>query len=119
MKHLNTILLLAILFSAITIQSCKDKEEDMPAGECPDTPLTYEAQIKEIINKSCALSGCHGDNTAPGLFTDYNGLEIYITNGMFTTRVLEQRSMPPAPNQLSSKDYNDLKCWAEGGFRKD
>jgi len=119
MKQCNHLFLFLVISSLLSFQACKDKEDDMPAGECPDEALTYEGRVKEIINLNCAISGCHGDNTSPGLFTDYNGLEFYITSGQFATRVLEQRSMPPAPNRLSTKDYNDLKCWAEGGYLKD
>lgn len=98
--------------------ACGDKEDDddMPMPECDDTPPTYDGEIKEIIDTNCAISGCHGDGSAPGVFTEFNALEPYITAGIFKTRVIDERSMPQDPRELSAEDYNAIRCWAEGGY---
>lgn len=111
----------------LTVNSCKKDDNDIkpnpnpnpPNNELPDCPtdtLTYDGQIRNIVQSNCAISGCHGDGTSPGLFTTYEGMKPYLTSGLIKLRAIDEKAMPPAPAKLSDDDYLKLRCWIEAGF---
>ncbi|HHS95978.1 MAG TPA: hypothetical protein ENJ45_05250, partial [Phaeodactylibacter sp.] len=56
-------LLLLLLFSAgLILVSCK--KDDDNTGDCDTTDLTYNKDIKAILDTNCALSGCHSETEA-------------------------------------------------------
>lgn len=89
--------------------------------DCDAVQFTYDEQVREIINRNCAYSGCHdGISGNPGNFTTYAGLVSRISNGQFESRVLLTREMPPVnatgPTQLTRDEIDDLTCWLEQGY---
>ena len=103
-------LLLSVFLLFITAFSCQ-KTETNP-DSCPDQ-LTYEADIKAIINSNCNVTGCHdGVNTKRKPLTDYTGVRA-VVNGI-KARAVDQKSMPPG-GPLSQTDIDRLRCWIEQG----
>lgn len=91
---------------------------------------TYEGNVKEIIDKSCAYAGCHAGDDA-GMFvsaeskdyTNYEGMVETLTSGDFAKRVLELRNMPDTmwvpddrPMELSMEEIDLLTCWKDNDY---
>ena len=92
--------------------------------DCDGVQLTYNNEVKEIINRNCAYGGCHdGISGNPGNFTTYDGLVSRIANGQFEIRVFQTREMPPSnatgPTELTQGELQDLTCWIEQGYPED
>ena len=95
-------------------------------ADCGVEEPTYTVDIKEIIDLSCAYSGCHLDSS-PGRFDSYSGLLPYLQDNTFRQRVLIQRGdpttgMPPnfapsgRPINLTSEELMIIECWLNAGF---
>jgi hypothetical protein len=99
----------------------------MVASTCTDTISAYDPQVRQIIEESCAYSGCHLDGTAPGVYDSYQGVLPNIESGAFRTRVLElkddpNQGMPPdyapegRPKDLTQEQLDLLECWLDSGY---
>lgn len=120
MKFIHLLLITFFATILFTSNSCKKQDDDTPiTEECPSETPTYNGQIKDIINNNCALAGCHGDGTSPGIFTSYDGMKMWIDGGLIKQKAIDEKSMPPSPATLSSANYNLLRCWLEGGAPED
>jgi hypothetical protein len=132
----NGLAMIVLFFGAIialTTACTQDKlPEPMPGDECMDLDATYNGAIKEIIDQSCAVSGCHvTGGGAPGNFTSFAGLEGFANSGPngFRDRVIVLRSdpnvgMPPdfadaSPKNLTDEQLEIFRCWADAGFPED
>lgn len=103
-----------------------------PSEDCDTTMATYSTNVKEIIDLSCAYSGCHDGNSAgPGNYSTFDGLASVIQSGSFVNRVIDQRSNPsigmppnmeiyPASQQddLSPEQLEIIQCWIDSGFQE-
>lgn len=112
MKKLSTILFFVILFSSCTSVSTDDLTEQTP------TNVTYNQNVKTIIDQSCATSGCHNATTnARGLT-----LETYsqVKNAFINRNALGRMEsttnpMPPSGN-LPSTSIQIIKNWRDQGY---
>lgn len=101
--------------------SCTRTELPFGNTENCDPEINFTNDIQEIINTSCAYSGCHLDS-APGIYTSFDGLTGAIDNGEFFTRVLSIRDMPPSyapddrPQTLTAAEIELINCWAENDY---
>ena|SRR5687767_10640230 len=91
---------------------------------------TFESEVKTILARSCAYSGCHsGADASPWVpatakdYTTYAGIMETVENGKFAERALELQNMPPAlfvpegkPASLTLDEIETLKCWLQNGF---
>lgn len=95
-------------------------------NNCGSLAPTYEADVKTIIDLSCAFSGCHVSGTsAPGNFQTYEGISRNLSNGSFEDRVFNIKNDPvlgmppdnsPALKDLSEAQLQILACWMENNF---
>ncbi len=121
-KHSNCLAAIFLLFAAFLTACNYDKIVPEPDGlDCDAVQLTYNEQVREIIDRNCAYSGCHdGISGNPGNFTTYAGLISRISNGQFESRVLLTREMPPpnatGPTELTQDEIDDLTCWLTQGY---
>lgn len=126
MKYTLTITVLM----AILLAGC-DREILPPAEKCEDGSVSYDNGVKEIIDLTCSYSGCHDGASAPGNFLTFEGLERYLNDGSFTSRVIDlkdnpTRGMPPNQSIYSESQQDDLtevqleiiKCWIQNDFIK-
>lgn len=97
-------------------------------NECLDVDASYTLNIKPIIDRGCALGGCHvtgGDG--PGVYTTYENIIPFIEDGSFKRTTLDQKDdpligMPPkwsnngAPKELTEIELELITCWLENGY---
>jgi hypothetical protein len=104
---------IAILFSC-----AKDKLEEN--GEVCSDDITYQDDVRPILDRTCAYTGCHDGSSAPGDFTSYNRMLPFLNEDKFERRVIDRRDMPPnyssGPTALTAEELAFIRCWAEGGY---
>ena len=119
----HTILGLSLLFIGCTADKVAAPQS---SGNCPNPAPTYDSSIKEIIDRTCAYSGCHLDS-APGRYDTYNNLLSILEGGKFKTRVIDLKDdpisgMPPnnAPQgkavDLTEEELNIIQCWLDANY---
>ncbi len=109
---------LALLFVlAIIVMSCESDSTDDLTIPAPDI-ITYTANVKSIIDQSCATSGCHdaATNTAGLTLETY----VQVRNGFETRGALARmRStsapMPPTRN-LPGTTIAIIAEWINQGY---
>ncbi len=105
MKKIIPILLLLLL-----VYSCKKADAD-----CSQTTYTYDAEVKELIDKNCSVTGCHvAGNTIPN-FSSYALIKPFLDNGKVKERLVIKQDMPKL-RIIPLKEYNILQCWIEGSY---
>lgn len=119
---LSLLLSVVLLFENCTADALPEPV-DLP---CDGVMPTYESDIREIVERTCAYSGCHLGG-APGLYNEYEGLLSNLESGLFRRRVIEIREdatlgMPPdyAPEgrarSLTADELMRITCWLEAGY---
>lgn len=98
---------------------------------CPPGTATYDSNIRDIINESCAYAGCHDGNSpsVPGNFQSFSGMASFMKDGTVRTRVIDLRDdpvqgMPPSraaypqsqKENLTDAEFELLQCWINSGF---
>lgn len=116
-----------VLLSLFGFQCTADQlPEPKTAQDCDAQSITYESEIQYILETNCAYSGCHLDS-APGVYTTYEGVLGVLGQGSFLERVVTLRDdpilgMPPdfvpsnRPTSLSEEELRLIRCWLEAGF---
>lgn len=112
---------ISLCAAILTACSYDQVMQDPDNVDCSTEEYTYNDQIRVIIDRNCSYSGCHdGISGNPGNFTAYEGLAGKITNGLFMSRVLTTRDMPPdnasGPTALAEDELNALTCWIQQGY---
>lgn len=114
-----------VLFGACT----KDALPEPTELPCDDVMATYVTDIAPIVERTCAYSGCHL-GTAPGIYTDYDGVLSQLEDGSFRRRVITLQAdpnvgMPPnyAPadraEDLTEMELRIIECWLDDGFPRE
>lgn len=116
MKYLLTALLVGA-GALFALSGCSKGNLTTPSCNVPNAgALTYTANVKPIVDKSCI--SCHGANrTAPGDFRTYEGIKPYLSSGTFSDLVVVRQSMPPA-GSLPQTEIDSINCWIQAGFAK-
>jgi hypothetical protein len=122
MKKINLISLLFIA-SLFLIQmsqsSCSNDKLPDPATisnpACDSIQISYDSQIKPIIDNSCAFVGCHNANSPFGDMTDYANMSFYLNDNFFKKRVVDIMDMPEG-DMLSPEDFDLVECWVSKGY---
>ena len=120
-----------ILLSALTCfsWSCSSDVLESNGSECDDE-VSYDNGIKDIIDETCAYSGCHnGGGSAPGDYRTFDGLQRFINDGSFVERVIDvrdnpTRGMPPdriiypetLQDDLTESQLELVTCWIQNNF---
>ena len=106
------------LSGAVLLVSCQ-KDPD-PTVDCTGLIPTYSADIKAILDASCALSECHsaGSQQAGINLSTYGGASSISSRDRFLGAVRHKKGFTPMPQngpQLSAEKINLLACWVENG----
>jgi len=120
--------LLVFLFSlcfvfAISCSSDDDsgpammEEEEEEMDPCDGVTSTFAANVKPLIDASCAISGCHvSGGNGSGNFEEFDGIKNRANN--IITRVITIGDMPPSNSagpSLDTDQRNLIRCWIEDG----
>lgn len=111
--------ILFIISSLCILFSCsKDKLEEN--GEICTDEITYQRDVKSIIDATCAYAGCHDGANAPGDYNSYRGMSPFLNDSKFMRRVVERRDMPPnysvGPTSMTAEQLSLIRCWAQGEY---
>jgi len=99
-----------------------------PLALCDTLPVSYDLQVKAIIDTNCAFAGCHVSGTAaPGNYTTYNRMLPFLTDREFKRFVIDLRNDPelgmppdwvtnPGPNDLTDEEFDIISCWVQNGY---
>lgn len=129
MKKILLLLPVALFFGAsFFTQSCnKQLPQDTLPAACDTLQISYNSGIKDIINTSCAYSGCHSNGDAPGDFTTYQSMKSSLDDGSIFNRVITEQSnaqkrMPPTyapvgnPTELTAAQLDMMHCWLADNY---
>lgn len=112
--YMNKVLLIGAL--AFMVSSCYYDigEELYPTdpNDCKTDSLTYDDDIKILINNSCAVSGCHVAGAQTPFLTTY--AEVKANTSGIQQRAIVQGDMPPS-GPLSACDKKKLEQWIADG----
>jgi len=122
MKKIN-LLSLFILGSLFLIQvtqtSCTNDKLPDPATIadpfCDSLQVTYDLQIKPIIDASCAFTGCHVQGFPWGNYSSFDGLVPYLNDSKFKKEVINSMNMPQGFS-LSATDFELVECWVNKNY---
>lgn len=117
MKKRNLTFLFVLAF---LIANCTSSEvaNDDPVVIDPTQKVTYEKDVKNIINNSCAVSGCHiGSNPPAGiLLSTYNQVRSQAENGNLIARMNNSSNPMPPTGILPSSTRSVIDQWKADGF---
>lgn len=133
-----SVLLPFYMFVLITLwpglYSCTNDELPLPPhpAACDTMEVTYTNLVKDIIDNSCAYTGCHltgSSSGATGDFSTFNGIAPYLESGSFRDRVVSQKDdpvsgMPPnssaypesQKDTLTEEEFLIIECWLYFGY---
>jgi mono/diheme cytochrome c family protein len=117
-KIVVTSFAIAVLFAA-----CKSTKETTTAVtekvDCTTyTGLTYNKDIKSIIETNCAK--CHNKNNKAGFnFLTLESVKKGVANGELLGTIKHQKGYPKMPigaPKLSQEDISKIECWINSGM---
>jgi hypothetical protein len=112
MKNILFLLLITFISMSCSSDSTEDLTEPTP------TSVTYSANVKAIIDQSCATTGCHNSATSQSGLTLENYAQV---KSAFQSRNalgrMESTSNPmPASGNLPNTSINIIKKWRDQGY---
>ena len=110
MKY-SSVFIFFILYTTLNIFSCTDKLPKPPL-DCNTTFITYDNDIKSILDATCNVPGCHDDVNNIS-FGNYSSLGEPLMNSIATN--VEMGLMPPS-GDISAGAADTIRCWMENGF---
>ncbi|MBY5957698.1 hypothetical protein KUV50_06130 [Membranicola marinus] len=113
-SHGLKVILLGILVGFM-YTSCSS-DQVLPREKCQDD-VTYE-EIRFLLNRKCATSGCHDGSSGYGDFRSYQGMVPDIKNGGIESEVLLKGTMPQN-DTLSNMEFHLIQCWIDNGYLKE
>ncbi len=112
----------SLVLLLILVSSCERDQVQENLEDCPEV-VTYQDDVKLILNTYCSYPGCHNGGIASD-FSGYNEMQPYLTDEFFVERVINIQDMPPTYAEegfqtLSPEDIVTLSCWVQGGYLED
>ncbi len=108
----------AFVITGISLLSCsKDKVPVAVSAEnCPDT-ISYETQIRPLVEQNCSTSGCHDASASGGYtLTSYeqisNNAEVMLQTMNHDSGV---KPMPDGGSKLQDSLIQQMRCWIAQG----
>jgi len=113
--------LLCILLVALSAlpMGCDSDKLAMPDLDFCDSlqinaAITYDKDIKVIIDTKCTNNGCH--QGIKGDYTTYQGMLVHLDNGKINKYIFELKSMPPESPFLTGQEKDQIKCWLNNDY---
>ncbi|MFK7807780.1 MAG: hypothetical protein AB8F74_08295 [Saprospiraceae bacterium] len=118
---MKNLLSLFFFLSALMIISC-GKDDETDGSNCETTDLTYNGEIKNILNTNCALSGCHSEDqaTTQGAMHDYAAAKAFVDFGRVVGAINHNEGFKPMPfptgtDKLSDCNIDKIEAWIADG----
>ncbi|MFT4535039.1 MAG: hypothetical protein ACJA1A_001579 [Saprospiraceae bacterium] len=123
LKIKNLSFLLIICASVLVALSCeKDEVPPVDPAVCETENLTYDNFAKNLINGSCATSGCHdvnaNANAVPYSFHNYEVLKAAVDDGRILGAINREMGFNPMPKgeaKLSDCNISKMEAWIADG----
>ena len=98
------------------IQCTKDSSVDV--ATCTGTTPTYTADIRAIMDASCALSGCHNATSKKSGYelSTYAGTVSAASKSAFLGSIQHKsnyQAMPQGASKLSDASLTKIACWIQ------
>ena len=106
-----------MLLSLFFIGCSSDSTDDLTTE--PPTLVTYKKNVKSIIDKSCATSGCHNANSNAGGLTleKYKQVKHAVVDKDAIGRMEStENPMPPVGGNLPANTILTIKNWRDQGY---
>ena len=130
MRKMETSRLGLCIIFIVVLSSCEYSKlpEPAPPELCETTEVTYDGMVKAIIDKTCAIAGCHLSGTkAPGDFSTYDKMKPYLKDSEFKYYVIDIKDDPdvgmppdwdtnPGPKDLTDEEFEIIECWVSNGY---
>ena len=103
-----------ILFVFISISCSKSGGGGGTSLDCNTvTNKAFAADVKPIIQSSCAIGGCHDavSTNGPGPLTNYS----QVFNARTAIRTAVSAGTMPKTGSLTSSQKNSILCWIDSG----
>ena len=89
--------------------------------DCTGVVASYSATVKDILNSSCALSGCHtSQNPQSNIdLSTYDKAKLNGAKASFLCSIKHESGCKPMPDgspKLTDTEIKILDCWASNGF---
>lgn len=118
LKFITITTVFAFMLTVLSWQGCKKDSKD-PECTLPNATLSYNLNIKGIIDQQCL--GCHvtgsGVVGAVGDFSTYEGIKPYLDNRKVLDRVVVTKDMPQGGG-MSQAQRDSINCWIAAGYPK-
>lgn len=104
--------LLILFFTSCSSDSTDDLTDPIPAT------ITYKVNVKNIIDQSCAVSGCHNaaTNTAGLTLETYEQVKDAMINRNAIGRMESSSTPMPPTGNLPTTTISIIKKWREQGY---
>jgi len=118
--HVIKVLPIIMVLSMLSLTSCGGGQDMVATADCTGVAPTYMADIKTILNASCASSGCHDALTAQrGIdLSSYGNASDASRSSSFLGCIQHVKGYNPMPQgsaKLSSDKIQLLTCWVQNG----
>lgn len=123
LKLKNLSFLLIICASVLVVVSCnKDEVPPIDPGACETDNLTYNNFAKDLVNSTCATSGCHdvnaNSNGVPYPFHNYEVMKAAVDAGRILGSIRREAgfsAMPKGEAKLSDCNISKMEAWIADG----
>lgn len=127
MLHFKNGLVLATFLTTTLFVACTSDQLPEPISlACADDTVTYDNQIKPILDTYCSLSSnCHASGSSFGDYTNYASMQNILNESGFQNRVVdtpagESSKMPPpytdGPLEIEPADFELIQCWINQNY---
>jgi hypothetical protein len=112
--------LFVLVFSMMTMACEKDEDDVLASFDCHNVEPSYNLEIKAILNRDCAISGCHNSSSQAGGINlgSYMAAEAESSKARFLgaiNQLSDYEPMPRSASKLSEEDIKLLTCWVDHG----
>ena len=109
------------VFVAFTFVVFACKKEAITTYDCIGVTPTYEANVKAILNKSCAFAGCHDAKTAAEKIdlSTYAMAKTHAAHDHFLGSIQQlngYEAMPQGSSKLPDDQIKTISCWIQNGM---
>jgi hypothetical protein len=111
----------AALFLAVISFAACTKDNGNNTYDCTGVTSTYTADVKPIMDNSCALSGCHSAASSQAGFdlSSYNAVKTAAGSAKFMGSMEHNsryEAMPRGAAKLSDANLKLIACWINNGM---